>query len=107
MSTSTTALIDGLPVQPDGNLTILQAAVRVGVSVPTLCHGIGASERGACRICVVEIEGQRELAGACHTRLQPGQTILTRSSRVMSARRTLLELAIAGVMAGGTRLADT
>ncbi|MGA2059166.1 MAG: formate dehydrogenase subunit alpha [Thermoguttaceae bacterium] len=107
MSTSTTALIDGLPVLPDGNLTILEAAEQAGVSVPTLCHGVGASERGACRICVVEVEGQHELAAACHTRLQPGQVIHTRSPRVIGARRTLLELAIAGVKASGSRLSDT
>jgi formate dehydrogenase alpha subunit len=107
MSESAAALIDGLEVRPDGNLTILQAAEHVGVSIPTLCHGVGTSERGACRICVVEIEGQHELAAACHTRLQPGQIVHTRSPRVLIARRTLIELAIAGVKAGGSRLADT
>src|SRR3972149_1349296 len=107
MSTSSTALIDGRPVETNGSLTILQAAEQVGVSVPTLCHGIGAGGRGACRIWVVEIEGQQELAGAPPPRLQPGRIVHTRSPRVISARRTLLELAIAGVKAGGSRLADT
>ena len=107
MPTSTTALIDGYPVEADGTITILEAAERLGIAIPTLCHGVGASERGACRICVVEVEGQHELSAACHTRLQPGQVIHTRSTRVMITRRTLLELALAGVKSGGSRLADT
>ena len=107
MPTSTAALIDGHPVEADGTTTILEAAERLGIAIPTLCHGVDASERGACRICVVEVEGQNELSAACHTRLQAGQVIHTRSTPVMITRRTLLELALAGVKSGGSRLADT
>lgn len=101
------ARIDGRQVEIDTEATILEAAEKAGISIPTLCHISGAGNRGACRMCIVEIEGQRDLVPACHTRLRPGQGIATRSPRVMTTRRTLIELALAGVEADGGKLADT
>jgi len=98
---SVTAWIDGRAVETGGGTTILQAAEQLGVSIPTLCHGVTAGQRGACRLCVVEIEGQRELPAACHTAIRPGLRIATRSPRVMAARRTLIELALAGAASSG------
>ena len=66
-----------------------------------------ASERGACRICVVEVEGQHELSAACHTRLQPGQVITYSLNSCDDHETNLFELALAGVKSGGSRLADT
>ena len=101
-TTSVAASIDGREVEVDCGTTILEAAERAGIAIPTLCYDAAAGKRGACRLCVVEIEGQHELAPACHTPLRQGAVIATRSPRVLTARRTLIELAIAGVkMEGG------
>ena len=102
-----TALIDDRPVEASGSRTILEAAESVGISIPTLCHDAALGVRGACRICVVEIDGQRELPPACHTLLRPGQVIHTQSPRVVTARRTLLELAIGGTKSGSGRAIPT
>ena len=71
-TTSVAAWIDGRQVEIGGEMTILEAAEKVGIAIPTLCHGVTAGKRGACRLCVVEIEGQQELAAACHTPLRHG-----------------------------------
>ena len=102
-----TAWIDDRPVDANGSRTILEAAESVGISIPTLCHDAALGVRGACRICVVEIDGQRELPPACHTLLRAGQVVHTRSQRVVTARRTLLELAIGGTKSGSDRAIPT
>ncbi len=106
-TTGIAAWIDGRRVEVDGGPTILEAAAKEGISIPTLCHDETAGGHhvpmvgGACRLCVVEIEGQQELAAACHTPLRQGQVVATKSPRVLIARRTLLELAVAGVESDG------
>jgi formate dehydrogenase major subunit len=79
--------------QPDE--TILEAARRHDIDIPTLCHLAGATPTGACRICVVEIEGAETLMTACTTPVVKGMRVLTESPRVVETRRTLLELMLA------------
>ena len=57
--------IDGRSVSVPENTTILEAAKSVGVSIPTLCYWKGLNEIGACRVCVVEVEGKYLLPAAC------------------------------------------
>ena len=75
--------------------TILQALKRAGVNVPTLCHMDGLSPTGACRMCVVEVEGQRNLVPSCAYPVSDGMKIKTHSPRVMRARKTIVELLLA------------
>ncbi len=75
--------------------TILEAARRHGVVIPTLCHLEGTTPTGACRICVVEVEGAATLMAACATPVSAGMRIKTESARVVQTRRTLLELLLA------------
>lgn len=77
-------------------MTILQAAEKAGINIPTLCHHRDLSPTGACRICVVEIEGSNRLAGSCHTPIANGMVIHTRSPKVISARKATIELLLAG-----------
>jgi NADH dehydrogenase/NADH:ubiquinone oxidoreductase subunit G len=89
-------VIDGREVFcPDG-LTILEAASRIGIQIPTLCYSPDFSPTGACRICVVEVEGARTLVGACHTPVAPGMVVHTHTPRVLDARRATVELLQAG-----------
>lgn len=89
--------IDNKPLQVEKGITILKAARAAGVEIPTLCYyeldGIKLENRpGGCRICVVEVEGRRNLAPACATEVMEGMKINTHSLRVVNARRTVLEM---------------
>lgn len=72
--------------------TILDALTRAGIRVPTLCHMKGLLPSGACRMCVVEVEGQRGLIPSCSYPVADGMKISTHSSRAVQARRTIVEL---------------
>lgn len=89
--------IDNKPVKIEKGTTILKAARSVGVDIPTLCHmQLGdmniENKPGGCRICVVEVNGRRNLAPACCTDAADGMVIRTNTMRVLNARRTVLEL---------------
>lgn len=77
--------------------TILDAAKSVGIRIPTLCYMKledlhYENNPGACRICVVEVEGRRNLAPSCKTECTEGMIVRTHTPRVMNARRTVMEL---------------
>ena len=89
--------IDGKVAQVENGSTILQAAQSVGIEIPTLCylnlHGTKMENKTAsCRICVVEVEGRKNLAPACATPVTDGMVIKTHTLRVLHARKTILEL---------------
>ncbi len=85
-------VLNGNPVTYVPGQTILEAAAAFGIRIPTLCHLKGARPTGACRICVVEIEGVQNLAPACDTRVQDGMRVHTENARVVAARKSILEL---------------
>ena len=84
--------IDGIAVSVPENTTILEAAAKAGITIPTLCFLKDINEIGACRICVVEIEGQDKLRAACNSPVEEGMSVLTDSPRVRKARKTNLQL---------------
>ena len=86
--------INGLPVSVEPGTTLLEAAQFMGFSIPTLCDKEGLSPYGACRLCLVEIgEGPRaKLVSSCTYPAEEGLQVRTASSRVMKARRIILEL---------------
>ena len=89
--------IDNKMVEVEKGTTILKAALQAGIHIPTLCHfeieGIKFENRpGGCRVCVVEVEGRRNLAPACVTECLEGMVVHTNSGRVINARRTVVEL---------------
>ena len=89
--------IDKLPVKVAPGTTILDAAKSVGIVIPTLCHidlkGTCVQNKPAsCRICVVEVEGRRNLAPSCATACTDGMVVWTNSARVVRARKTIAEL---------------
>ena len=88
--------IDNQQVEGKPGMTILQAAEKAGISIPTLCHHKDFIPTGSCRICVVELEGSGRLVGACHTPIAEGMVLHTRSRKVLSARRATIELLLAG-----------
>jgi len=72
--------------------TILDVLSRNGMSVPTLCHMKGLFPTGSCRMCVVEVEGRRNLVTACSEPVCEGMKVQTHSSRVIESRKTIVEL---------------
>ena len=83
---------DGRAAQANEGETLLTALRRAGIYVPTLCHLEGLLPSGACRLCIVEMEGAQNLVPACSYPVAGGMKIHTRSSRVLEARKTLIEL---------------
>jgi predicted molibdopterin-dependent oxidoreductase YjgC len=86
------ATIDGRAVEVPAGTTILDAARRMGATVPTLCFVESLRPINACRLCVVEVEGARVLAPACSRQVEPGMKVLTDSPRVRHSRKLVLEL---------------
>lgn len=91
--------IDNKRIKVEPGTTILKAARQAGIEIPTLCHfemcDMGIENKpGGCRICVVEVEGRRNLAPSCVTEAQNGMVINTHNIRVLNARKTVLELII-------------
>ena len=87
--------INGRTVEAQNGDTVLAAARRAGVQIPTLCHYEGLPPSGACRMCVVEVEGQRGLVPSCAFPAAAGLKVQTHSARAVDARRTLVELLLA------------
>jgi NADH-quinone oxidoreductase subunit G/NADP-reducing hydrogenase subunit HndD len=87
--------IDGRTVEVDNGATILDAAKKAGVRIPTLCHIKDLSPTGACRMCVVEAEGRPGLLASCAYPAENGMKILTASPRVLNTRKTIIELLLA------------
>jgi len=92
-----TLKINGLEVSVEEGTTLLEAARFLGFPVPTLCHMDGLSPYGACRLCIVEIgEGPKaKLVSSCTYLAEEGLRVRTASSRVLRARRMILELLLA------------
>lgn len=85
-------IIDGREVNVPENTTILEAAASVGIKIPTLCYLKNLNEIGACRICMVEIEGYEKLFTACNNPVREGMVIHTNSRKVWKVRRNNLQL---------------
>jgi iron-only hydrogenase group A len=85
-------LINNKEVQVNEGITVLDAARSIHQEIPTLCYLEGRAPIGACRVCLVEIEGARTLMPACSTPVAEGMKIFTNSKRVREARRTVVEL---------------
>ncbi len=89
--------INGLEVSVEDGTTLLEAARFLGFPIPTLCHVDGLSPYGACRLCVVEIGEQPKsrLVSSCTYPAEEGLKVRTASSRVIRARKMILELLLA------------
>ena len=89
--------INGLKVSVEDGSTVLEAAQFLGFPIPTLCHMEGLEPYGACRLCLVEIgqEPNAKLVSSCTYPAQEGLVVRTASSRVLKARKMVIELLLA------------
>ena len=84
--------IDGREVCVPEGTTIMKAAASVGIMIPHLCYLEGINEIGACKVCVVEMQGKVKLITSCNNPVEEGMVLFTNSPKVRSVRRTNVEL---------------
>ncbi|MBR2877224.1 MAG: (2Fe-2S)-binding protein, partial [Clostridia bacterium] len=84
--------INGFDYQVPAGITILEAAHKAGIEIPTLCYLKDINAIGACRICVVEVKGARSLVASCVFPVNEGMEIFTNTPKVIESRKTTLEL---------------
>jgi iron-only hydrogenase group A len=91
-----TVTIDDKPVSVEAGTTILEAAKKIGINIPTLCAWSEINHRpGACRVCMTEVKGQRSLIAACVFPVSEGMVVNTNTERVRMARKMVVELLLA------------
>ena len=84
--------IDGRNIEVLEGTTILQAAAKLNIDIPTLCYLKEINEIGDCRMCLVEVEGKRGFATSCIQKVEEGMVVHTKTSEVLEARKTMLDL---------------
>lgn len=89
--------INNREVEVDDSSTVLQAAKKLGIEIPTLCHMDvdcfdNEHRNGSCRICMVEVEGRQNLAPSCCTPVTEGMNVKTHTTRAINSRRVMLDL---------------
>jgi len=92
---SVTLTIDRQTVTVPAGTTILDAAKKVGIVVPTLCHFPGVSSPGSCRVCLVDVQGARTLQPSCVSLVAEGMVVRTNTKAARDARRLSVELLLA------------
>lgn len=89
--------INNIPVEVVEGTTILEAAKKLNINIPTLCHlkdymGGIENHESSCRVCVVEVKGRRNLAASCSTECMENMEVFTNTARVIRSRRAIIEL---------------
>jgi len=88
-------VIDGKPVTVPEGTSILEAAKKINVRIPTLCHHPDLCKRAFCRLCVVECDGRGKLVAACSNDVWEGVNVVTGNPRILEIRKTILEMILA------------
>jgi iron-only hydrogenase group A len=84
--------VDTIPVTVEDGATIMEAAELAGIRVPRLCYHPSLSIQGSCRVCIVEVEGMRNLVASCHYPAAEGMVVHTRTPEILRMRRDIVEL---------------
>lgn len=87
-----TLTIDGILIQAEPGTYILDAAEAAGIEIPNLCYIKGIAPDASCRLCLVEIEGQRGMATSCSTKVADGMVVHTQTPALREQRREILDL---------------
>lgn len=86
--------IDGMKISVNEGTTILEAAKKVNIKIPTLCYHPDQHVKGSCRVCVVEVEGQNTLVASCCTPVKEGMVVKTNTKKVREVRKSIVEMII-------------
>ena len=92
MSNTITVTIDGKDVQVTEGMNIIDASEKAGVHIPNLCYLKGMKGIGACRLCLVEVEGLKAPVIACNTKVKEGMIIRTKTEKIQEVRRFVIDL---------------
>lgn len=92
MSNTVTVNIDGCDISVAEGTLLIEAAAQAGIHIPTLCYCPGLKSTGACRMCVVELEGSPKLVVSCSRQAKEGMVVRTNTPRVLEARRFVTDL---------------
>ncbi|MGF7058852.1 NADH-dependent [FeFe] hydrogenase, group A6 [Brassicibacter mesophilus] len=84
--------INGINLSVEEGTTILEAARKINIDIPTLCYHPDQKVKGNCRVCIVEVEGQKAFAAACCTPAREGMRIKTNTKKIREARKSIVEL---------------
>lgn len=84
--------IDGKDITVEEGTTILEAAQKNGIDIPTLCFLKDINEMGDCRMCIVEVEGRKGFATSCIQKVEEGMSVKTHSPEILEARKVILDL---------------
>ena len=84
--------INGIPVEVPAGSTVLEAARKAGIRIPTLCYLKDINEIGACRMCLVEVKGARSLVTSCVYPVSEGMEVFTNTPAVQRSHKATLEL---------------
>ncbi len=95
MSTNAEITLNGNKLTVPSGISIMEAARQNGISIPSLCHHPDQRVKANCRVCVVEVEGRKNLSASCAAAVENGMVIRTNSVRVRETVRTVLELILA------------
>lgn len=87
--------MNGMEMEVPSNYTVLEAAKEAGIHIPTLCFLKDLNEVGACRVCVVEVEGARTLQASCVLPVREGMVVKTNTKRVRESQKMTTELLLA------------
>jgi NADH dehydrogenase/NADH:ubiquinone oxidoreductase subunit G len=90
-------IIDSQEITTEDGATLLEAAKQAEIDIPTICFHEATTSNALCRICVVEVLGQRLLQPACIVKAAEGMKVQTKSERVLRARKTILEMLASSV----------
>ena len=92
MPGTVTLTIDGATVRAPEGTSVLDAALEAGICIPNLCHMPGVTPLGACRVCIVEVEGMKNYVASCVFPVSDGMKIHTNTQALRRARRDIIEL---------------
>lgn len=84
--------IDGIEVEVEEEATVMQAASKIGIDIPSLCYDEYLKPFGGCRLCLVEIEGSKKMQTACSTKVREGMVVKTETPRLANLRYEILDL---------------
>ena len=86
--------IDGRDIEVEKGISVLAAARKANIDIPTLCFLKEINAAGDCRMCIVEIEGRRGFVPSCITKVEEGMVIKTDSPEINEARKVILDLIV-------------
>ena len=85
-------IINGREIEAEGESTVLEAALKAGIYIPNLCYHPDVAPIGACRLCIVQIEGMKGIPTACTTQIKEGMIVRTDTPRIQEMRRNIMWL---------------